>query len=283
MPCRNFWINLKRPILNRIIKILLIGVFLFDNNLNILLDILRTLECGRSAMTKTEIKWALPGEEKLLVESEIPNSALYALFDTLLKAIDNGLLDLNINRYLNGEAAYWYFPDWLRADNFSKSRYYNFELDELKYDHPEFIVSGICFLHIESKRAPLISRLFFGKDRTVSLRAVISMEKLNACADLEVVYEQYRDGSVKTISGFSDLKDLYIKLKERFLMLRDKKEKDLQREKNKRLEMIREQILAASEYRSQESPILEDCRGEYGFACGRCKECRRLGIFKERR
>lgn len=192
-------------------------------------------------MTKTEIKWASPGEEKLLIQYEISNAALYALFDNLIMEIDKGFFDPYIIRYLKGGAAYNLFPDYLRADDFTNSGY-DFWFGEFNKDHQEYIVSGIFFNRIESKRASLFSRLFYGKERMVSLKAMISMNKLGACVNLEVDYELYKDGSVKTVSGFSDLKNLYLKLKARFLEIRQTLEERRRIEEKKRSEAIAESI-----------------------------------------
>ena len=95
---------------------------------------------------------------------------------------------------------------------------------------------------MESDYYGLLNRLFFGRVKRVTLRAYISVNKFNAYAEAMAVYDVYADGRTETVEGFPDLKDLYLKLKERFFKLRDERTKKLLLAKSKIVELIMDEI-----------------------------------------
>ena len=206
-------------------------------------------------MTSAELRRAL-SEKKALEETEISNPVLYAIFDKLIKAVDDGLFDEQIKRDLACPLKSTYFPTWLGNDDFSESGY-NFWFGNLDRDCPGFIVSGVSFNKVESECPGLLKRLFFGQVKRVFLRAHISINKHNAFADPEAIYEAYADGRIETISGFPNLKDIYLKLKERFFRIEKEKAEAVRLAKKLRSQIIGEEILSASEYRPKSMPAQE--------------------------
>lgn len=198
-------------------------------------------------MTNLELKNLLSEERERFAEAEIPSAALYDLFDKLLKGVDDGVFDKQIMRNLEQWYINDYFSELLAHDHFADGRY-NFGFGEIDKDHPEFVVSGVCFNLVESIYASFYRRLFFREYKTVNLRVYLILKKLGISTQVEASYKVFFDGNVTTISGLPNLKDLYLKLKERFLILKAEKEESLRSAEKKKMEMVADKILSEPNY-----------------------------------